>query len=62
MYEGVKSEIKYTTKLDENSDLGKTYLDEVNIGRSDQIKAKGIFPISEQSYTSGNYLMVLSFK
>ena len=46
MYEGVKSEILYTTKFNKNSDLGKG-----NMTRSDNIKAEGKFPVLEQCYT-----------
>ena len=47
MYEGVKSEILYITKFDDNSDPGTTYLGRENMTKSDQIKAEEIFPISE---------------
>ena len=36
----IRAEILYTTTLDENSDLGKRYLDKENMTRSDQIKGR----------------------
>ena len=37
VYEGVRSDILYTTKFDENSDSGTIYLSKVNISRSDNL-------------------------
>ena len=43
VYEGVRSEVLYTTKFYENSDLGTTYLGKVNMRMSDKIKAEENF-------------------
>ena len=51
MYDGVKSEMLSTTKLDENSDLCTAYLGRIFITRLDKIKAEEKCPISEQWYT-----------
>ena len=53
---GVWSDILYATNFDKNSDLGTIYLDMVNMSRSDEKKAEEKFPISNQSYTTGNLL------
>ena len=37
-YEGCMSEILYTTKFDDNSDLGKTHLGRIDMIRSHKIK------------------------
>ena len=55
VFEGVRSDILYTTKSDENSELGTTYLGRIDITRSDKIKAEERFRISEQGYTIGKY-------
>ena len=51
VYEGVRLEILYIAKSDENSDLGRTYFSKVNTSRSDKIKVEEKFPILEQGYT-----------
>ena len=56
MYGGIKSEILYTTKFDETSDLGTTYISRENLTWSDMIKAEERFPITEQGYTIGKLL------
>ena len=45
VYEKVKSEILYTMKFDETTDLGTKYLCKENMNRSDKIKAEEIFPL-----------------
>ena len=56
MYEGVQSEVLCTTRFDENSDLGMTYLGRTDTTRASKIKAEEKFPISEQGYTGGKLL------
>ena len=56
MYDGVKSEVFHSTKVDENSDLTTTYLGRIDMTRSDEMKAEEKFPISEQGYTVGKLL------
>ena len=34
-YDGVRSEVSHKTKFDENSDLSKTYLDRIDMTRSE---------------------------
>ena len=40
MYEGIRSEILYATKFDENSDLGTKYLGRIDMIRPENIKAE----------------------
>ena len=46
----------HTTRLNENSDLGTTYLGRVDMTRGIKIKVEETFPISEQGYTVGRLL------
>ena len=55
-YEGVKSEILYTTRFDENSGLSMTFLGRSNMVRDHKMVAEGRFPMSEQGYTTGKLL------
>ena len=52
MYEGIQSEVRSTTRFDENSDLSTRYLGRVDITRVSKIKVEERFPIliSEQGY------------
>ena len=56
VYEGIQSEILSTTRFDENSDLGTTYLWGVNMTKTSNIKVEESFLISEQGYTIGKLL------
>ena len=56
MYEGVKSEVISTTKFDENSNLGTTYIGRIDITSLDKLKVEEKFPISEKRYTIGKLL------
>ena len=56
MYDGVRLEVLFTTKFDENSDLSTMYLGRIDITKSDKIKTEERFPISEQGYTTGKLL------
>ena len=56
VYEGIQSEIVNTTRFDENSDLGTTYLGRSDKTRNDKLKVEESFPISEHGYTSGKLL------
>ena len=53
VYEGIQSEIVYTKRFDENSDLSTSYLGESDRSKNDKLKAEESFPISEQRYTLG---------
>ena len=46
MYNGVISEVLWTTMFDENSDLGTTYLDRIYMARLDKVKVEERFSIS----------------
>ena len=56
MYERVNAKILYITRFDENSDLGTTYLDRIDMTRSDMMKMEENFPASEQGYILGKLL------
>ena len=56
IYEGIQSEIVYTTRFDENSDLSTTCLGKSDRPKNDKLKAEESFPISEQGYTLGKLL------
>ena len=51
MYKGIQSEILSTTRFDENSDLGTTYLGKADRSKNNKIRAEESFPISEQGYS-----------
>ena len=51
VYGDIQSEILSTTRFDENSDLGTTYLEKADKSQNNKIKAEESFPISEQGYT-----------
>ena len=55
-YEGVKSEILNTTRLDENPDLSMTYLGGSSMPRNDKMAVEEKFSITEQGYTVGKLL------
>ena len=48
MHEEVKPEVLNTTKFDENTDLGTTYLGRIDMTRLDKIEVEEKFPILEQ--------------
>ena len=56
MYEGVHTEMVYTNKFDENSDLSMTYLGQTKMTRESEIKAEEKFPITEQGITLAKLL------
>ena len=55
-YEGVKSEILVTTRFNENSDLGMTYLGKTSMISYHKMAAEEKFPMSEQGYITGKLL------
>ena len=55
-YEGVKSEIVDTTRLDKNSDLSMTYLGKVNITHDKNSIVEERFPTSKLGYAVGKLL------
>ena len=56
VYKGIQSEILSTTRFDENSDLGTTYLGKADKSKNNKNKAEESFPVSEQGYTMGKLL------
>ena len=56
MYEGVHTEVVYTNRFDENSDLSTTYLGQIEMTRETKIKTEEKIPISGQGYTLGKLL------
>ena len=55
-YNGIQAEISQVTKLDESTDLSKTYLGKTDVTREHVITAKERFQISGQGYTNGKLL------
>ena len=56
MYEGVNTEMVYTNRFDENSDLSTTYMGQTILTRDMRIKAEEKSPITRQGFTSGRLL------
>ena len=56
MYEGLHTEIIYTNRFDENSDLSTTYLGQTKNTRDTKIKAEEKFFITGQGFTTGKLL------
>ena len=56
MYEGVDTDMVYTNRFDENSDLSTTYLGQTKMTRETRIKVEDKIPITGQGYTSGKLL------
>ena len=56
MYEGVRAEMVYTNRFDENSDFSTTYLGRTKMTRDTRIQAEEKFPITRQGFTSGKLL------
>ena len=54
--EGIQTEIVNTTRFNENSDLGTTYLGRSDKCRMEKLRAEESFPISEQGYMIGKLL------
>ena len=50
------TEMVYTNRFDENSDLSITYLGQTKMTRDIKIKAEQSFPITGQAFTSGKLL------
>ena len=47
MFEGVKSDVIYSAKYDENCNIGTTYLGASRMRRQDELKAEHKTPITE---------------
>ena len=57
VYEGVQSDIVSSSRFDENSDIGMTYLGKTGQEESqNKLKAEESFPILENAYTLGKLL------
>ena len=55
MYDGEHTDVVYTNRFDENSDLITTYLGQTKMTRETKIKAEEKIPITGQGYTWENY-------
>ena len=55
-YEGITSEILNTTRFDENSDLGTTYLRKSHMTQEDKLMVQEKYTITEQGYMVGKLL------
>ena len=57
VYEGIQSDIVSSSRFDENSDIGMTYLGEIEQEKSkNKLKVEESFPISKNGYTLGRLL------
>ena len=56
VYEGVYTEVISTDRFDEDTDLSTTYLGQVDMTRSIEVKAEESFPITVRGYTKGKLL------
>ena len=56
VYEGVYAKVISTDRFDEDMDLSTTYLGQVDMTRSTEVKAEDNVPISVQGYTKGKLL------
>ena len=56
VYEGVYAEVISTDRFDEDTDLSTTYLGQVDMTRSTEVKAEESFPITARGYTRGQLL------
>ena len=56
VYEGVYAKVISTDRFDEDMDLSTTYLGQVDMTRSTEVKAEDNFPITAQGYTKGKLL------
>ena len=50
MHDGVHTDVLYTNRFDENSDLSTTYLGQTKMTRETEIKAVEKIPITGQGY------------
>ena len=56
IYEGVHTDVIYTNRFDEGSDLSTTYLGRMTVTMDTKIKVEEKFPIPGQDYTLGKLL------
>ena len=56
VYEGVYAEVTSTHRFDEDTNLSTTYLGQVDMTRSTEMKAEESFPIRARGYTRGQLL------
>ena len=56
MYERVHTEMVYTNRFDEKSDLSMTYLGQTEMTRETRIKTEEKIPITRQGFTLGKLL------
>ena len=53
VYEGVYAEVISTDRFDEDTNFSTTYLGQVDMTRSAEVKAEESFPITARGYTKG---------
>ena len=56
VYEGVYAEVISTDRFDEDTNLSTTYLGQVDMTISTEVKAEESFPITARGYTKGQLL------
>ena len=56
VYKGVYAEVISTDRFDEDINLSTTYLGQVDMARSTEVKAEESFPITARGYTRGQLL------
>ena len=56
VYEGVYTEVISTDKYDEDTDISTTYLGQVDMTRSTEVKAEEKFSMTARGYTRGQLL------
>ena len=56
MYKGIYAEVISTDKFDEDTDISTTYLGQVDMARTTEVKAEESFPMTARGYTRGQLL------
>ena len=56
VYKGIYMEVISTDRFDEDTDIGTTYLGQVDMVRNTEVKAEESFPMTARSYTRGQLL------
>ena len=55
-YKGIYAEVISTDKFDEDTDISTTYLGQVDMARTTEVKAEESFPMTARGYTGGQLL------
>ena len=56
MYKGIYEEVINTDKFDEDTNISTTYLGQVDMARTTEVKAEESFPMTARGYTRGQLL------